>query len=897
MKKILTLTFALALLVCLYAFVSTPASAATSGNYTYSVSNGEATITDCSTAISGNVTIPSTFGGYPVTAIGNNAFYKCTSLTSVTVPDSVTSISYYAFEDCASLTAINVASNNPAYISVNGVLFNKNKTTLIQYPAGKAGAYTIPNSVTTIGNGAFLDCISLTSVAIPNSVTTISEYSFAYCNSLTSLTIGNGVTTIDIWAFYNCNSLTSVTIPNSVTTIGDCSFRNCDKLTSVTIPNSVTTIGGLAFYDCDSLTKVTIGNSVTTIGDGAFYSCDSLTKVTIGNSVTTIGRAAFSDCDGLTTLTIPDSVTTIGDETFFHCSGLASVTIPDSVTTIGAEAFRACVRLTDLSIGNGITSINAYTFQDCDSLTSVTIPNSVTEINGSAFYDCDMLNTVTLPNGIVTIWPSAFGECQAIKRVYYQGTETDKEWINIGTENTYLEDATWHYVQPVVITVQPESVYVDKVGATAKVTVEAAGDGLTYEWYFMNPGASKFSCTTSFTGNSYSVKMDESRSGRQIYCVVYDRYGNYAVSDVVELVLLLDLKITKEPASVCVANGEKATVKVTAQGVGLTYEWYFMDKGGKEFKYTSSFKTNTYSVEMTDARAGRQVLCLVYDAYGNYVQSEVATLNQAVRITKQPTDVCVANGKTATVKVTAKGDGLTYKWYFKEAGASDYKYTSSFKGNTYSVTMTNARAGRRVLCKVYDKYGNMVKSNSVVLGQPVRITKQPVDVSANYGEKAAVKVTASGVGLRYDWYFKERGGSEFVYTSSFKTNTYSVVMNDARAGRQVLCIVYDAAGNYVQSEVATLHMTGLRITKQPVSVTVSKGSTAKVTVTAQGEGLTYTWFYKNPGKSDFTYTATFTGNSYSVKMDSSRSGRQVCCIITDKYGNTVQSDIVTLKMK
>ena len=194
------------------------------------------------------------------------------------------------------------------------------------------------------------------------------------------------------------------------------------------------------------------------------------------------------------------------------------------------------------------------------------------------------------------------------------------------------------------------------------------------------------------------------------------------------------------------------------------------------------------------------------DKYGNMVQTKSVLLSQAVRITKQPTDVCVANGKTATVKVVAKGDGLTYKWYFKDAGASSYKLTTSFTGNTYSITMTDARAGRRVLCKVYDKYGNMVKSSSALLSQAVRITKQPVSVTVAKGATAKVIVTAKGDGLTYKWYFKDAGASEYKYTSSFKGNTYSVTMTDARAGRRVLCMVYDKYGNKVQSNTATLRM-------------------------------------------------------------------------------------------
>ena len=175
---------------------------------------------------------------------------------------------------------------------------------------------TIPNSVTSIGSRAFMDCIGLTSVTIPNSVTSIRNSAFYGCSSLTSVTIPNSVTSIGGSAFHDCSGLISVTIGNSVTSIGGYAFKDCTGLTSVTIPNSVASIGSGAFYGCSGLTSVTIPNSVTSIGDYAFESCSGLTSVVIGNSVTSIGRGAFYDCTGLTSVTIPNSVTSIGSRAF-----------------------------------------------------------------------------------------------------------------------------------------------------------------------------------------------------------------------------------------------------------------------------------------------------------------------------------------------------------------------------------------------------------------------------------------------------------------------------------------------------------------------------------------------------------------------------------------------------
>ena len=359
---------------------------------------------DCSSLTS--ITI-----GDSVTSIGSNAFEDCSSLTSITIPNSVTSIGAYAFYDCSSLQKFNgkFASTDGRCLIMEGVLN-------FFAPAGIT-EYTIPNSVTSIGAYAF-DCSSLTSVTIGDSVNSIGYSAFNDCSSLTSVTIGDSVNSIGYYAFNGCSSLTSVTIGDSVTSIGDWAFEDCSSLTSITIPNSVTTIGRSAFYFCSSLTSITIPNSVTTIGQSAFYFCSSLTSVTIGHSVTSIGFRAFYGCSSLKSVTIGDSVTTIGDSAFYGCSSLTSITIPDSVTSIGGWAFYCCSSLTSITIPDSVTSIGDWAFYDCSSLTSITIPDSVTSIGSGAFEDCSSLTSITIPDSVTSIGSGAFEDCSSLKSMY-----------------------------------------------------------------------------------------------------------------------------------------------------------------------------------------------------------------------------------------------------------------------------------------------------------------------------------------------------------------------------------------------------------------------------------------------------------------------------------------------
>jgi len=360
---------------CLLASIQAWSATLIDGIY-YNLGTGGATVT--SGNYTGNITIPPSvfYGGtvYFVTGIYYNAFNNCYTLTSVYIPSTVTSITNNPFSGCSALTTIIVDGGNGNYSSDAGVLYNKNKTTLICCPGGKT-SYVIPAGVTNIGDGAFSGCSTLTSIDVET---------------------GNNNYSSDGGVLYNKNKNTlilcpggkkSYVIPTGVTSIGDGAFSNCKALTSVTIPVGVTNIGDGAFSGCSALTSITIPVGVKSIGTDVFNNCSGLTSVTIPNTVTTIGDWAFLGC-GISSITIPESVISIGFDAFAG-SNLTFIVIPNSVKSLDDYAFEACEKLTSVTIGSGVTSIGGWAFIGCSSLSSITclVPNPATITMGNYVFD------------------------------------------------------------------------------------------------------------------------------------------------------------------------------------------------------------------------------------------------------------------------------------------------------------------------------------------------------------------------------------------------------------------------------------------------------------------------------------------------------------------------------
>ena len=395
-----------------------------------------------------------------VATIGSSAFERCSSLTEVNIPASAINIGSWVFAYCSALTAIHVAEDNTAYSSEDGVLFNKDKTTLVCYPIGKTETtYTVPATVTTIETSAFMKCTALTQVTLPEGLTNISNRSFEGCTALAQINLPNSLTDMANRTFYGCTSLTEVTLPEGITYIGDKAFYNCSALTELTVwaitpptleSDAFTGVGsslvvyvpaeGLPAYQAADIWKdfelqgngqapfvvenlkyrVTsqTENTVEVMGyqtapTGALTIPATVTYNEVTYTVTGIKEQVFANCSALTSVSLPDGLTTIGNKTFEYCSSLATVSIGNSVTTIGNAAFANCTSLTGITLPDGLTTIGNEAFFNCTSLTGITIPNTVTSIGIAAFRNSG-LTTASIGNGVTTIGNNAFYACWAL---------------------------------------------------------------------------------------------------------------------------------------------------------------------------------------------------------------------------------------------------------------------------------------------------------------------------------------------------------------------------------------------------------------------------------------------------------------------------------------------------
>lgn len=367
----------------------------------------------------GAITVPSMLGGYPVTAIGPNAFYSCTNLTSVLIPAGVTSIDSLAFAYCLSLESVTLP---------DGVTALGDRAF---YSCGKLCECELPSSVRTIGNSAFYGCSSMSNVVFSGRIESIGNSAFYDCDALQSVAFHGDVGTIGSSAFYDCGALKKVVLDGGVASLGDSAFFRCTKLNDVVFEKDVGSIGTTAFYNCTSLTNVHFGAGLGSMADYVFGNCEALPGINLPESVTNLAEGAFYNCRAFTAFEFPTNIAVISDAILAGCSNLVELVIPEGVVSIGNGAFLNCSKLADVNLPKGILTVEKRAFEgtafwnaqpddsivmsgnyvigikgDCPS--KVVISNGVETISANMFRDCTNLVEVVLPQGLVSIGDYAF---------------------------------------------------------------------------------------------------------------------------------------------------------------------------------------------------------------------------------------------------------------------------------------------------------------------------------------------------------------------------------------------------------------------------------------------------------------------------------------------------------
>ena len=707
----------------------------------------------------------------------------------------------------------------------------------------------IRDSVTRIGDNAFIECLNLTEVVIPSSVTSIGDYAFSGCSALTEITIPDSLTCVGDYVFnntgwwnaqsnglvyldyvllgvkYSCGQI--IRIEDGTRIIAGSAFASKSQITKVTIPDSVTYIGDNAFSGCSGLTEISIPNGVISIGDSAFYYCTGLSEITIPDSVMTIGSMSFSYCSGLESITLPCSVN--GDHSaFYYCSAVTSVRLtkgtgimPDNWGMFDGLKSNTLT----LTLDEGIERIGKYAFNRVSSFQTLTFPDSLTSIGEYAFYGCTELESITFGNGSVSLDRYAFYNCTALTSIAFQGD------TNIG-----------------------EYAFINCTGLSS---IAFQGDTNIGEYAFSG-------CTEleSITFGNGAITID-----------------NYAFNG------CTGLKSIVFPESIT-SIGEYAFYNCTGLK-SVTLPNSKMNVDGFAF-YGCSALTDVYYIGTPTDRDNN--LTIEESSNGPLLN---ATWHYELAFTTQPKSVTVANGKTATFKVVAKGGTVSYQWYYSKDNGTKWTKMSGKTSASLSVKASTTTNGYLYRCVAKNaKYTETSKNAKLtVSGVKPKIVVQPKAATVASGKSNTFKVVAAGSGLKYQWYYSKDNGTKWTKMSGKTSASLKIKGSATTNGYLYRCKITNTKGS-VTSKSVKLTVSGVKpkIVVQPTAATVKSGKTAKFTVVAAGTELKYQWYYsKNAGKT-WTKMSGKTAATLSVKGSKTNNGYLYRCVVKNTKGSVTSKN-------
>ena len=617
----------------------------------------------------------------------------------------------------------------------------------------------------------------------------------------------------------------------------------------------------------DSLLTATIEEGRTSVDANMFKGCFSLNSVYIPDSVTAIEYRAFTDCFDLNNIELPASVNSIGSMAFAG-SGIENIVIPDGVTSIEYATFRWCENLEWVEMPSGITKIDETAFENCSNLEEVVFHGSRKQWENITIYDGwnDKESDMTIDElfGDTKIWfmdldcyltqPEDFYGPVGSTATFSVETTDDIAWYKwdysfgddiweefevesattaqleftvtedmdgmlvrcVASDGTWIcclsEVVTVNIIEPVTIVEEPENVKCAP-GEMAVFTVEAEGEGLTYQWQ-VSKAAHWANCSTKDGAKTDTLTLEakDSRDGTVYMCVITDKYGYIVTTKQVTLTVSNPLEIKTQPKDCSGYVGETATFTVKASGNGLKYQWQTLKNGAwTNCSINDGAKTSTLSLEMKKSRNASMYQCVITDKYGDTVTTNIVTLNVAnpLSITQHPGNASGKAGDMATFTVVAEGEGLKYQWQvYKNGSWTNCSVNDGAKTDTLSLEIKPSRDGSLYHCVVTDKSGSSVISNEAFLTMTnvlILINEAETEKMAVSGEYVDFNVEAQGDGLKYQWQVLKNGTwTNCSVNDGAKTNKLTLEAKKSRDGLKYHCVVSDMYGQSLTSEEFTL---------------------------------------------------------------------------------------------
>ena len=823
---------------------------------------------------------------------------------------------------------------------------------------------TFDEGILNIGDSAFYHCYNLAEAPVfPSSLESIGSYAFAYCYALSGdLTIGGAIESIGYRAFYECSDLASVTfLGNAPVYFGTGVFESCaDGFTVYCDENYVDSFTSDSAYDADAgtwhgypLVSLSLPGPVDNVvaegqcgpdvywtlfddgllelnGTGSMYDYsyndqsyypyrDQIHSVRICEGVTTVGASAFLQYYGINQLyDLPSTLTSIGDEAFRYNYFGGTVRIPAAVSYIGREAFSLCTNVTEYVVASSnpyFASINGCIYTKdyselvqypCGRTGELSLHSNVKVIRTHACAGTwnRLTGNLNLPEGLEVLEDSAFWRCTGLtgELVLPSTLREIGEWAFMGCPFTgdLIIPAGVQFIGPLAFS--------ECDGITSAV-FEGPAPSTSELSEYLQYGIFGNRSDTDFTVYCYADYADTFTSGDH-YDASAGTWNGYP------LIIYNDapVSIDVHPEDQTVLPGETAVFSVSVSGGYEPYRYQWRYRAGPNGTWTdvsaASGRTDTYSLVAQARHNGYQYFCIVTDAYGDAVYSDIATLTvtSPLTITSQPENQNVTPGSTATFSVSVSGGipPYAFQWQYRTSSSGTWTNVSAASGKTpnYTFTVQARHNGYQYRCKITDKAGSSVVTNIVTLhGSPLTINSQPQDLSVSAGQTASFSVTASGgtPPYSYQWQYRTEPNASWVNVSASagKAAAYSFTAQARHNGFQYRCKVTDTAGQSVTSYVATLTVgSPLSITAQPKNVTVSAGQTASFSVTASGgtPPYSYQWRYRTGSNGSWINVSAASGKTaaYSLVTQARHNGYQYSCVVSDSAGQSVTSSVVTL---